>query len=270
MKIAITGYEGKVGRELSLQRDVYPMILDITDPEQVAWEVTRINPDMIIHCAAMTNVDDCEVDSKSAFEVNVRGTANLLDHFSKSFIYLSTDHVFDGKKYFRSGYSEKHSPNPINIYGLTKYMGEAVVRTTSVGKSCVVRTSKLFSLEDMGTDLERLSRGEEIEFTNIIHRSFLHVSHFVEGLLALVNDFDRMPGTMHIAGTEKWTYYRFWNLAARMFGYDTSKVLPRNHEIEATPRPFRGGLDLGRARKFGIPLFGASDGIEKMWKSLNG
>ena len=57
MKIAITGQEGKIGSEIMLQRKVHPLLMDITDPDQVKWEIDRIKPDVIIHCASIFSKD---------------------------------------------------------------------------------------------------------------------------------------------------------------------------------------------------------------------
>jgi dTDP-4-dehydrorhamnose reductase len=112
-KIAVTGHKGQIGREL-IKRGYEPLDCDITNLDQVNESIHRVNPDVIIHCAAMTDVEWCETHEKRAFAVNVNGTNNLLYDFTGTLIYLSTVHVFNGQKYW--DYSEKSRPDPVNVY----------------------------------------------------------------------------------------------------------------------------------------------------------
>ena len=123
MKISVTGHKGQIGSEL-IKLGYEPLECDITDLDTVNEEIHRVKPDIIIHCAAMTGVEQCEADKEKAFAVNVRGVSNMLYDFYGTFIYLSTVHVFNGQKYWN--YSERHQPDPVNTYGFTKWAGEAV------------------------------------------------------------------------------------------------------------------------------------------------
>ena len=84
------------GRMIPLEEKDGCTALDITELNQVRETIALFQPDVIVHLAAMTDVDGCERDPELAFDVNVRGTENLLDNFSGRFIYISTDYVFDG------------------------------------------------------------------------------------------------------------------------------------------------------------------------------
>lgn len=258
MKIFCTGHEGLVGSEL-LDHGVKPLFMDITDPKGVGKSIKKNEPDIIIHCAAMTDVEACENNQKEAFRVNVQGVMNILNEFNGIFIYLSTDHVFDGLKTWFWEYTEKHRPNPINVYGFTKYEGEAMTRT-SYGKSYIVRTSKLFDYEMMKENIDWLRSGQSKEFTNLIKRSFLHVKHFVMGLMYFVDHIDVMPPILHIAGIDTMSYARFWDTAKLILELD-GKIEYRNKEIATVPRPLKCGLNVGQARKLGIPLYSAIDGL---------
>lgn len=119
---------------------------DITDFAETYQKVTKLNPDIIIHTAAASNVDDCEQNPEVAFRVNSLGTRNLAiasQRFDSTLIYISTDYVFDGKEVPKNGYREFDRPSPVNIYGLSKLWGEYYVQKL-LNKFCIIRTSWLF------------------------------------------------------------------------------------------------------------------------------
>ena len=142
MKIPIigTGLSGLVGsRIVELLSDKYQFEdislatgIDITDKPAVLMVVQKNQADLILHLAAMTDVDRCEKDKLSgengdAWKINVNGTQNIVDaaeSFNKKVLYISTDFVFDGNADF---YTEDDQPNPINWYAQTKYEGEKIV-----------------------------------------------------------------------------------------------------------------------------------------------
>ena len=120
--------------------------LDITDPTQVHKKITRLNPDVIINCAAYTKVDAIENDKQKAYAVN--GAA--LQHLAKSanavnapLVHYSTDYVFDGTK--EQGYEEDDTPaqTPLNEYGVSKLQGEQHILNTA-HKFYIIRTAWLF------------------------------------------------------------------------------------------------------------------------------
>jgi len=264
MKIVMTGSEGYVGQEL-LRRGIEPLKCDILKPLEIgdALELAG-HPDtslIIIHLAALTDVDYCEEHRMEAFNVNVRGVSNLVDNLTSQdvIIYVSTDHVFDGRKYW--AYSEKQDPHPINVYGLTKWAGEAI-STYGVAKSIVVRSSKLFSWSTMQEDVNNLLLGKPKEYTTLIKRSFLHVRHFVDGLLFLANNIEDTPSIVNISNNETMNYYEFWSMASQVFGLDESLIIPRSREIQASPRPMRTGLNCELARSLGIPIYSTYEGLK--------
>lgn len=152
MKILVTGAKGMLGQDLCpiledngwdvIETDVHN--LDITDAKIVESVLNETNPDIVIHCAAYTNVDKAEEDLETARKINVLGTENLAKYCGKNdktLIYISTDYVFDGKS--EKVYKPDSKPNPINNYGLTKLEGELAVQ-----KHCsqyfITRTSWLY------------------------------------------------------------------------------------------------------------------------------
>jgi len=127
-------------RVFALSRDE----ADVTDARQMARAIELAQPEIIIHAAAMTSVDDCELQPDLAFRVNAEGTrtvASLSRKLAIPMVYLSTDYVFDGEK--SDPYLETDPPHPINVYGKSKLRGEEYVRDL-VERSWIVRTSWLF------------------------------------------------------------------------------------------------------------------------------
>jgi len=106
--------------------------LDITENDKTIKLISKINPDVVIHTVALTNVDLCETDNALADSINVVGTQNVVDgcKITKSKIaYVSTSYVFDGKK---QKYFEEDQPAPANYYGITKFKGEELVKNSNL------------------------------------------------------------------------------------------------------------------------------------------
>ena len=163
-KILITGAEGQLGK--SLQRilsDKFEVVptdlittesgssphikyLDITERSDVVRTVNEINPDIIINCAAYTDVDQSERNKDLAHMVNVVGLQNLIyasDH-DTYFVQISSDYVFEGDA---GPYSENDHTYPINYYGKTKLEAENILRG-SRRKFLIFRTNVIYS-EDL-------------------------------------------------------------------------------------------------------------------------
>jgi dTDP-4-dehydrorhamnose reductase len=149
MRILITGARGQLGSALQRVLRAADLILkdrpefDLTNPT-CEDEVRAARPDIILHVAAYTHVDQAEQEPERAHAVNAEGTkrvANAAKAVKARLIYLSTDYVFDGTK--TTPYREQDEPHPVNHYGLSKYKGEQAVLTLCPG-SLVVRTAWLF------------------------------------------------------------------------------------------------------------------------------
>lgn len=102
--------------------------LDVRDKNQCQKIMSSFSPDIVIHLAALTDLEFCEKKPQEAYTTNTLGTENMamVTEYSKStFVYISTAGIFDGKKEF---YNDFDKPNPINIYGKSKYNGELYVQ----------------------------------------------------------------------------------------------------------------------------------------------
>jgi dTDP-4-dehydrorhamnose reductase len=153
-KILVTGYNGQLGYDVVKEgkRQDLEIIgttsseLDITDRSMVSNYINEVKPDVIIHCAAYTAVDNSEDDRKRCWEVNVIGTENLAEAakvINSKFMYISTDYVYEGVG--TVPYKETDQPNPTGYYGLTKYEGEKVVQSL-IKDFFIVRISWVFGI----------------------------------------------------------------------------------------------------------------------------
>jgi len=145
--IMITGGTGKLGKELVkvFPESLHPTHkeLDMTDKGTVYQYIKEGMPDVIIHCAALASIRQCEENKELAWKVNVEGTENLVKgclNYKNDcyFVYMSTACVFYGDK---GDYVETDIPYPKNSYSLTKLLGEFVVKYSSLKKWLIIRTN---------------------------------------------------------------------------------------------------------------------------------
>jgi dTDP-4-dehydrorhamnose reductase len=262
-KIGVTGYKGLIGSEL-VNRIGVPLDCDIRDAQSIKQALDKVKPDIVINCAAKTDTNFCEKNTEEAIHTNVRGPFNLIDNLSEQqlLVHLSTSYVFDGNR--SSSYWESDKPNPINLYGLSKWAGESIVEENSTN-FLIIRTSKTINRKWMDITESRLKSGDVIQLYRAT-RSFVHVSHFVTGLLYLIDL--KMNGRIdnriiNLAGTENISYYRFWKYAAKVLGYDESLILP-DYKVEPSIFPYNAGLDVRVAKKLKTPLFSYMEGLNLM------
>lgn len=138
MKIVITGGKGMLGRTLQKELAEHEIVVadlpdwDITDDEGFLTKLMAVAPDVVIHCAAMTNVDACEADRDRAFRLNEEGSRNVALACSACgarLFAISTDYVFSGEPPREPwAWSETDIPRPRTVYGLSKFSGEQMVQ----------------------------------------------------------------------------------------------------------------------------------------------
>ena len=148
MKVAILGANGQLSSDLveTFGEDAIPLThrdLDVTEPENMKI-LKELKPEVIINTAAYVRVDDAEVEVEKAFRVNAIGALNIAkvcNEINAVNVYISTDYVFDGAK--GKPYDEEDVPNPINVYGLSKYIGEIFTRNYSK-RYYIIRVASLY------------------------------------------------------------------------------------------------------------------------------
>lgn len=219
MKVLITGANGQLGRELVLylERDslfqIIPLTrqeLDVTDYQKVQTTLQRFNPDIIIHTAAYTQVDQAEMDQDQAFAVNALGTRNIAlgaEKVGSKLVYISTDYVFDGQK--RIPYNEFDKRNPQNIYGKSKAAGEELVKMFS-SQYFIVRTSWVYGNYGSNFVKTMLNIAKEKEELKVVNDQVgsptytLDLSRFIIELMQT-----ELFGIYHATNSGACTWYEF-------------------------------------------------------------
>ena len=152
MKVVVLGANGMLGHDLVNTFKNYELCsfskkeLDITNKALVNKKIKSIKPVFVINAAAYTDVDGSESNLDLAYAVNAEGVKNIADSCKKNnciVIHISSDYVFDGNK---NGYKEDDKPNPMNIYGRSKYMGEKYLKQVNP-QHYLIRTSWLYGLK---------------------------------------------------------------------------------------------------------------------------
>ena len=241
MRILVTGASGMLGQDLCpiLEDNGYEVIetdkdtLDITNHEQVKSVLEQNKPEIVIHCAAYTNVDKAEEDLKTAELINVTGTENIAETCGKSgitLVYISTDYVFDGTK--NSPYRPDDRTNPVNNYGMTKYEGEEAVRSLCE-KYYIEITSCLYGHHGRNFVETMLSLSDKPEI-KVVDDQIGCPTWTVELANGIVKLLSKPYGTYHVCGSGATSWYGF---AREVFVQSGLKVNLLPCTTDEFPRP---------------------------------
>ncbi|MED5099755.1 dTDP-4-dehydrorhamnose reductase [Niallia sp. FSL K6-0212] len=209
MKILVTGYSGQLGYDVVLEgkKRGFDMIgvghkeLDITQEEQVRNYIHTVKPDVVIHCAAYTAVDNAEDNKDVCFDVNVNGTKYLAasaKSVDAKFIYISTDYVFEGTGI--EPFTEEDAANPVGYYGITKHEGEKAVQSL-LDKYFIVRISWVFGINGNNFIKTMLRLAETRKELNVVGDQYGSPTY----------TFDLAKLLLDMAETEKYGVYHASN-----------------------------------------------------------
>ena len=276
-KILISGAGGQLGKALvNRLRDkyvIYPMprsledvsgsymshYLDVTDKEAVILALRKIQPDMIINCAAYTNVDGNESERDKAHNVNVKGLQNLIQASSLKcyFIQISTDYVFQGND---GPYSEEDHTYPVNYYGKTKLEAENIL-IGSRRKYLIFRPNVLYS-----EDLHCKGNFFSWVYTSLLNNKTIYVvddqisnptfiPYFTEIIFRCMNL--NLNGVFHCGSDDYISRYDFAVLIAKKFNMDTglinsisTKELAKKNKKYIADRPLHSGLKTHKLEQY--------------------
>jgi len=229
--------------------------MDITDAKEVEEVFDQFTPVVTIHCASMTNVDQCETDRDQCFQQNVEAVSFIVKACEKSnchLIHLSTDFVFDGND---GPYKEQDGTNPINFYGLTKLESENIVRQSSLNWA-IVRTGLVYGISyDMSRSnivlwvKSALENGKELTVVNDQFRTPTLAEDLAEGCLLIAEK--KATGIFNISGDEFLTPYDMAIETARFFHLDASKIKKSDSQkfTQVAKRPLKTGFVIDKAMK---------------------
>ena len=238
-KLLLFGGNGLVGsRFIELFSDIFEIKapsadeVDILNIESVEKIIQEFNPDALINFAAYTNVEEAEnqTDDKNGicYQVNVLGAKNVskvCQDLDKFLIHISTDYVFDGQK--DSPYTEEDSPNPINWYGMTKYLAEEEVKKAN-GRNCIVRISMPYRAKyEIKKDIARfflseLKKGNEIKAIIDQSTTPTFIDNIAKALSEIVKT--QVEGIYHVSAKGKTSAFEFAKTIARTFSLDQSLI----------------------------------------------
>jgi dTDP-4-dehydrorhamnose reductase len=265
MKILITGAKGQLGNELisiikSGQAEIGKISddvkkaevialdideLDITNFNQVKEKVNEIRPDVVINCAAATNVDECESNEDFAFRVNSLGPKNLAvacEAVNSKLVQVSTDYVFSGTG--NKALREYDSTNPYSVYGKTKLLGEKYVQQFS-SKYFIVRTAWLYGSVGHNfvyTMLKLAKEKDRITVVNDQRGNPTSANDLAYHILKLIKTEEY--GVYHCTGNGECTWYDFAKTIIELSG-QKCEIKPCTSEEYKTPakRPKYSSLD---------------------------
>lgn len=269
LKLLVTGASGLLGHKVTQlasekrheSYSIYkehiatignPVKLDLTNHEKMLKIISELKPDAIIHTAAYTDVDGCEINRGLAWKVNAEATKNIAMASANTdyhLIYVSTDYIFDGEKGL---YTEEDYSNPISHYGYTKLKGEQFVKEQAE-KWCIARTSVIYGWgpehkENFATWLiNKLKQGEEVKVLSDQYVSPTLNTNLAEMLIETAER--KITGILHTAGATRVSRYEFALTLAEKFDLNRDLIKPAEMDAMSwkAKRPRNSSLNVSKA-----------------------
>ena len=228
--------------------------LDITNQFEVDGVISRLKPHVVIHTAAMTNVDQCEMEKETCWKLNVTAVEYLIKACKKNNVFLehlSTDFIFDGTA---GPYKEDDEPNPVSFYGWSKYAAEKLVINSDINWA-IARTVLVYGIaHDMSRSniilwvKKSLEEGKQIKVVTDQFRTPTLAEDLAEGCFLIAKMEEK--GIFNISGKDFLTPYEMAVQTADYFGLDKSFISQTDASAFTQParRPPRTGFDLTKSR----------------------
>jgi len=231
--------------------------LDLTDADAVEREIAAARPEVVVNCAAWTDVDGAETAEDAAFAINADGAGNLARACADAgafLVHVSTDYVFDGTK--PEPYVEWDAPSPVSVYGRSKLGGEWEV---DGGSATIVRTSWVCGLHGSNmvkTILRLAGEHEKLAFVDDQRGQ----PSFADDLAPMIRRLavERRPGVFHVTNQGAVSWFEFARAVLEVAGLDPGRVRPiATADLDPprpAPRPANSVLDNAALRLGGLPL----------------
>jgi dTDP-4-dehydrorhamnose reductase len=247
-RLLITGAAGMLGQDVDAVAtasgiDVIALghrELDIVNPDAVRRALEAARPDVVVNCAAWTDVDGAEVDPEAADAVNAAGASNValaaaaVDAWT---IHISSDYVFDGAR--REPYVESDRPAPLSSYGRSKLAGERAVTDAAPRSHTIVRSSWLFGAGGPcfpATILRIAAERGELAVVDDQIGCPTFTGHLAEALVALAEE--PLAGVVHVAGGGECSWFEFATQIVARSGLDAEvRPVPTTEMPRPATRP---------------------------------
>ena len=292
LKILLTGGSGMIGTKILskfIERNTeinYTFLknstpfenghhLDISCRKDTLELLNKINPDIVIHSAALANVDLCETNHKLADLINVKGTENIVEGckiIKSKVVYISTSYVFDGKK---DQYYEDDDPSPTIYYGITKYRAEEIVKNSNLDY-LILRTDQPYCwvekwqrINSVIRVIQTLGSSKILKEITDWYNKPTYVPNLVEALIKLLKF--KQSGIFHLVGSDFINRY-IWALSvAEFFGLNKNLIVPINSkELNLSAKRRKINLNNEKIfRKTSFKMIGIKEGIKKMYDDKN-
>jgi dTDP-4-dehydrorhamnose reductase len=274
-RVLITGAGGMLGRELVEVFSGSDVIaatreqLDVADRDAVVGAITTLQPDIVVHAAAMTNVDACETERDRAYAVNTLGTRHVAEGARRAgahVVHVSTDYVFDGTK--GSPYHEWDDTNPVSEYGRSKLGAEQEIDPGWA----IVRTSWVFGRHGnnfVKAIVKLAGEGGELRVVDDQRGCPTSAADLAAAIRRLA--VGRVPGLFHVSNQVGASRYEMARDIVRYAGQDPERVVPITSADmpRPAPRPANSELDNRALRLSGMPLLpDHHEPLERLVKEL--
>jgi dTDP-4-dehydrorhamnose reductase len=249
---------GRGANRLAVQVGYTYSSLDITNKQEVIRALQEHQPDVVIHTAAMTNVDQCETERDACRLQNVEAVRHLVDaiegmpHKRVHLIHLSTDFIFDGEA---GPYQEEDAPNPVSFYGWSKYDAERIITASGIDWA-ILRTIIVYGITDNMSRSnivlwarEALRKGQPMKVVNDQFRSPTLAEDLAQGCILAAKQ--RARGIFHISGPDTLSIIDLVSAVARVNGLsmDCVEAVSSATLNQAAKRPPRTGFIIDKARR---------------------